>query len=77
MNADAVIGKDGFRAKGYTKKLLKNYLVDFVGSDAHGMKNRVSHMGKCREYLYKKYDHRYVDKILERNARELLQSREQ
>ena len=77
VNADAVIGKDGFRAKGYTKKLLKNYLVDFVGSDAHGMENRVSHMGKCREYLYKKYDHRYVDKIMERNARELLQSREQ
>lgn len=74
VNADAIIGKDGFRAKGYTKKLLKNRLVDFVGSDSHGIKQRNSHMGKCQEYLYKKYDSRYVDKILEKNAREILQS---
>ena len=74
VNADAVIGKDGFRAKGYVKKLLKNYLVDFVASDSHGMKERVSNMGKCREYLYKKYDSRYVDKILVKNAREILES---
>ncbi len=74
INADAVIGKDGFRAKGYTKKLLKRGLVDFVASDCHGIKERRSNMGKCRDYLYKKYDGRYVDKILETNAREILQS---
>ena len=77
VNADAIIGKNGLRAKGYTKKLLKNALVDFVASDSHGIKERNSHMGKCREYLYKKYDRRYVNKILEKNAREILQSMEQ
>lgn len=74
VNADAVIGKDGLRAKGYVKKLLKNGLVDFVASDSHGMKQRKNNMGKCREYLYRKYDGRYVDKILETNAGEILQS---
>ena len=74
VNADAVIGKNGFRMKAYTKKLLKNRLVDFVASDAHGIKERKSNMGKCSEYLYKKYDHRYINKILEANAREILQS---
>lgn len=77
VNADAIIGKNGFCVKGYTKKLLKQGFVDFVGSDAHGIKERKSNMGKCREYLYRKYDHRYVDRILEKNARELLQSKEQ
>lgn len=77
VNADAVIGKNGFRVKGYVKKLLKNYLVDFVASDAHGAKERKCNMGKCQEYLYKKYDSRYVKKILELNAREILQSDKQ
>ena len=76
VNADAVIGKNGFRMKGYTKKLLKNGLVDFVASDSHDMTDRRNHMGKCRDYLYKKYDYRYVDKILENNAREILQSKD-
>lgn len=74
VNADAVIGKNGFRAKGYTKKLLKNYYVDFVASDCHDLDERRSNMGKCSEYLYKKFDHRYVDKILEGNANMILES---
>lgn len=72
VNADAVIGKNGLRAKSYTKKLLKNYLVDFVASDCHDLDERCSHMEKCSEYLYKKFDNRYVDKILFKNAREIL-----
>ena len=36
-----------------------------IGSDCHGMKQRKSNMGKCRDYLYKKYDEHYVVKILE------------
>lgn len=74
VNADAIIGVDGFKAKGYTKKLLKYGYVDFVGSDSHGIKKRANNMGKCRDYLYKKYDAAYVDKILEKNAREILRS---
>lgn len=74
VNADAVIGKDGLKAKSYVKKLLKKGYVDFVGSDCHGIKQRRSNMGKCRDYLYKKYEERYVDKILEGNARMILES---
>lgn len=74
VNADAVIGKEGFRTKAYVKKLLKNYMVDFVASDAHGINSRKNHMGKCQIYLYKKYDNRYVEKILEKNARKILET---
>lgn len=74
VNADAVLGNDGFKAKGYVKKLLKKGHVDFVASDSHGIKERVNNLGKCRDYLYKKYDSDYVDEILEKNARMILES---
>lgn len=74
VNADAILGKEGLKTKSYTKKLLKKGYVDFVGSDCHGIHDRKNNMGKCREYLYKKYDERYVHKILYGNANEILQS---
>ena len=74
VNADAILGIDGLRAKHFTKKLLKYEWVDFVGSDSHGIRQRASNMGKCAEYLYKKYDKDYIDEILEGNAIELLHS---
>jgi protein-tyrosine phosphatase len=72
VNADAILGIDGFFTKNIVKKLLKKRLVDFVASDSHGMKARANHLGRCREYLYKKYDSDYVDKIIEINARILI-----
>ena len=77
VNANAIIGADGFRLKGFTKKLLKNGLVDFIGSDSHDLKKRMNNMGKCRDYLYKKYDEKYVDRMIEGNARRLLELREE
>lgn len=76
VNADAIIGKDGFKVKGYTQKLLKKGCVDFVGSDSHGIHERRSNMGKCRDYLYKKFDEAYVDKILEVNPRKIIENEE-
>lgn len=73
VNADAVLGIDGFKAKQYTKKLLKSGYVDFVASDSHGMKKRKNNLGKCRDYLYKKYDSQYVDEIMEENALAIIQ----
>ena len=76
VNADAILGIDGFKTKGYVKKLLKKGHVDFVASDSHGIHERVNNLGKCREYLYKKYDSDYVDEILEKNAQMILESAE-
>lgn len=74
VNANAILGMEGFKAKGFTKKLLKYGYVDFVGSDSHDLKKRANNLGKCSDYLYKKYDSTYVDCILERNARKILES---
>lgn len=75
VNADAILGIDGFLTKRMARKLLKNKLVDFVASDSHGIEMRTNNLGRCRGYLYKKYDGNYVDKILEKNARTLIGSR--
>ena len=78
VNANAVLGLDGFRAKGFTKKLLKYGYVDFIGSDSHDLNKRANNLGKCREYLLKKkYDERYIDKIMRRNALEIIESIEE
>lgn len=76
VNANAILGQEGFKAKGFTKKLLKCGYVDFVGSDSHDLKKRINNMGKCRDYLYKKYDESYVDRILEENARKIIDAQE-
>lgn len=77
VNANAILGMEGFKAKGFTKKLLKYGYVDLVASDSHDLKNRANNMGKCREYLYKKYDDTYVERILDKNARKILESIEE
>lgn len=74
VNADAVLGLQGLRMKRHTKNLLKNRYVSFVASDSHGVKERKNNLGKCREYLLKKYDEDYVDEILEKNAMAILEA---
>ncbi|MBQ3559410.1 MAG: capsular biosynthesis protein [Agathobacter sp.] len=74
VNANAILGMEGFKTKSFTKKLLKYGYIDFVGSDSHDMKKRANNLGKCRDYLYKKYDERYVDKITYYNALEILEA---
>ena len=68
VNASSVTGENGLKVKGFVKKILKSRLVDFVGTDAHHYESRAPRMKKCAEYLYRKYDERYVDKILFENA---------
>ena len=71
VNASSISGEQGFGTKQFCKKLLKQRLVDFVGTDAHHYKSRAPYMKKCAEYLYSKYDEKYVDAILYKNAAEM------
>lgn len=55
VNADSVLGLEGLRTAHMVRKALKEGLVDFIGSDAHDVTDRASHLGRCREYVIKKY----------------------
>ncbi len=68
INAASVTGDNGRQAKKDTKWLLKQKLVDFVGTDAHSDGHRAPHMEKCAAILYKKYGKDYAEALLFGNA---------
>lgn len=72
LNADSIIGREGWGIKRFCAKLLKEELVDFIGSDAHNMKDRAPHIGECAQYLRKKFGDGCVDVLMRRNPRQLL-----
>ena len=70
VNASSIIGKDGFRIKRYTKKLLENDLVDIISSDIH--ENRVNYFKKAYDYICKKFNKELADKLFFENPIKLI-----
>ena len=68
VNAASATGEVGFFCKRFVHKLLKEELVDYIGTDAHNTEKRKPAMKKCAELLYKKYERDYADAILYKNA---------
>ncbi len=68
VNAASILGETGFACKRFTHALLKQQLVDYVGTDAHSPNGRKPAMRRCAELLYKKYERAYVDALLSDNA---------
>lgn len=67
MNADAILGLEGWGVKRYCKKMLQEGLVDIVASDSHGMKERASHVRKCYDLIAKKFEEDYAQELLVEN----------
>lgn len=63
MNANTILGKDGFKYKMFAKKMMKNDLVHFIASDVHNTRERTTHIGECIEYVTNKMGQSYADKI--------------
>ena len=67
VNADSIIGKEGFFIKRFCKKLLDYDLIDLIGSDAHNLTDRPPRLGACAEYLEKKMGAAYVTQLMIKN----------
>ena len=63
MNADSIIGDDGFMVKRFCKKVMKEEMLDFVGSDGHDMGKRTPHLGKASEKVARMMGEDYADMI--------------
>lgn len=63
-NAGSILGKAGFQAKQFTKRLLKEELVHFVATDAHGIDKRKPELAECGGYIGRKYGEGYADRLL-------------
>lgn len=67
-NAGSIAGDFGFKVKHFLKKLLKDQLIDYVGTDAHDCKRRKPEMLKCADVIRKVCDGEYADDVLFANA---------
>lgn len=72
VNASTITGKLGWKMKMYMEKLLKEELVDFIGTDAHSDGTRAPRMQDCARILYKKCSKSYADSMLFELAEERL-----
>ena len=67
LNANSVLGLDGFGMKMFCRKMLKRGLVSFIGSDAHNTSDRSTHIGECADFVEKKYGSHTARKIFVHN----------
>lgn len=72
MNASTVTGKFGFGMRRLIHRLLKEELIDFIGTDAHSDRTRAPRMAACAEFLYKKCSRSYADSLLFGLAQDVL-----
>lgn len=72
LNAQAILGENGFLKKHKTKKILSEHLADFVATDTHDITYRSPKMEKCYHYVAKHYGSSYADFIFHEHALELL-----
>ena len=73
VNADSILGKNGFHLKHVCRKMMKWNLIHFIGSDAHDVLKRKPLIGQCAEYLKKKMGQAYMEKILIENPRKFIE----
>lgn len=73
VNASAVTGKNGAAAKRYVHQLLGKGLVDYVGTDAHGSRDRTPEAAGCAALLGKRYGISCADALLRGNAERILE----
>jgi protein-tyrosine phosphatase len=72
VNADSILGLEGFKRRMFTRKLLKQQLVHVVASDAHDLKYRPSRIAQCGTYIEKKMGTEYAQTVLHNNPLSIL-----
>ncbi len=72
INADGVLGKDGFGVKRCCHQLLKHNLVHFIATDAHDQETRRPELKTCYQKVRKKYGQMYADALFIHNGRAVL-----
>ena len=68
VNSRTVTGEGGLRIRHFIKKIIREELVHFIGTDAHSMGSRKPEMAECAEMIMKKCSEEYAADILYRNA---------
>jgi len=67
MNFDCLLYKEGIFKRNPWRQVLQEGMVDFLGSDTHGMNFRPPHIDKAVEWLKAEVDPELIKRILDRN----------
>ena len=68
IDTRSIFGDFGLGTRLFCKKILQNYLADFVSSDAHSLHKRPPGIKEAYEYIKKKYGKDYAEAICFKNA---------
>lgn len=69
LNAESVMGKNGFLVKKFCHKLLNENKVQFIASDAHNTTKRPPMLRQCYKMVAKEYGAKTANKLFSQNAR--------
>ena len=72
VNVESILGKYTWGAKRYCRKLMKEDLLSFVGSDSHNTKTRIPNIGAGVACVSKKMGEAYANRIFHDNSLEIL-----
>lgn len=75
LNADSVMGTNGFGIKRFCHRLLKAGSVHFIASDAHDRKHRPPLLRECFLRVHKKYGREYAAALFYDNAQAVIENR--
>ncbi len=75
LNADSIMGCQGFSVKHFCQNLLKQGKVHFVASDAHDTVHRPPVLRDCFLRVHKKYGADYAARIFYSNAQAVIENR--
>lgn len=71
VNTDSITGKEGFTIKRFCKKMMKENLVDFIGTDGHGSTRRIPEIAKCCQQVEKTMGTQYAKRIFIENPKKI------
>lgn len=74
LNADSILGRNGFAVKRLCHKLLKERKVHFIASDAHDTIHRPPCLRECFLRVCKKYGKEYAAGLFYNNAQAVIEN---
>lgn len=75
LNADSVLGSNGFAVKRFCHKLLRGGKAHFIASDAHDTTHRPPLLRECFLRVYEKYGQQYAAGLFYENAQAVIENR--
>lgn len=74
LNAESIMGAQGFEVKRYCHTLLRQKKAHFVASDSHRVDWRPPMLHQCWEKVSKKYGEAYASQLFFQNAQAIMES---